>query len=363
MDIDEWLGAEVRVGQKDKTLPDRVQVALKEAFEKDILEEDDLPEDGMSLDEMQLENDLKIVQKGFADGVKLLKTEKFGTDEEKLSAWFRARFSNQSLVQLAGTASKVIMTKEFEDDMAAQGMNGPEDLFMLELALLLGRAVVPSELVGAQYGQPPGAMAGAVQTAKTSKGLGVTKTLDALLLEARKTGDVGPITLHFTQTSNRLSNSSVMPYNGRAANQILAFYNKARSNIRDDMAFIIYLIECRTEYQGRGLPMPRSFDSDLAFSAKEQAEALHRAGRLPSKTLSDVSDTASITSSSIGPSASEAGSGSQMGELLRAVNGLQDGMVGLFGRIEELEKNKKAHRSCQAGVKHVRSRWEAAQAT
>ena len=346
MDIDEWLGAEVRVGQKDKTLPDRVQVALKEAFEKDILEEDDLPEDGMSLDEMQLENDLKIVQKGFADGVKLLKTEKFGTDEEKLSAWFRARFSNQSLVQLAGTASKVIMTKEFEDDMAAQGMNGPEDLFMLELALLLGRAVVPSELVGAQYGQPPGAMAGAVQTAKTSKGLGVTKTLDALLLEARKTGDVGPITLHFTQTSNRLSNSSVMPYNGRAANQILAFYNKARSNIRDDMAFIIYLIECRTEYQGRGLPMPRSFDSDLAFSAKEQAEALHRAGRLPSKTLSDVSDTASITSSSIGPSASEAGSGSQMGELLRAVNGLQDGMVGLFGRIEELEKNKKAPTTC-----------------
>ena len=92
------------------------------------------------------------------------------------------------------------MTRELEDDMAAQGMSGPEDLFMLELALLLGRAVVPSELAGAQYGQPPGAMAGAVASAKTSKGLGVTKTLDALLLEARKTGDVGPVTRHFTET-------------------------------------------------------------------------------------------------------------------------------------------------------------------
>ena len=103
---------------------------------------------------------------------------------------------------------------------------------MLELAQLLGRAVVPSELVGGQYGQPLGAMAGAIATAKTSKGLGVSKTLDALLLEARKTGDVGPVTRHFTETSNRLSNSTLMAYNGRAANQILAFYNKARTNLR-----------------------------------------------------------------------------------------------------------------------------------
>ena len=59
---------------------------------------------------------------------------------------------------------------------------------MLELAQLLGRAVVPSELVGGQHGQPPGAMAGAIASAKTSKGLGVSKTLDALLLENLERG-------------------------------------------------------------------------------------------------------------------------------------------------------------------------------
>ena len=48
MDIDEWLGAEARVGQRNKVLPDRVQAGLKEAWEKGILDEDDLPEDGAS---------------------------------------------------------------------------------------------------------------------------------------------------------------------------------------------------------------------------------------------------------------------------------------------------------------------------
>ena len=147
MDFGEWLGAEVTIGQKAKTLPERVVNALQKVWDEDILEEDDIPEDGTSLDDVQLEHDLKIVQRAFSDGVKLLHAEKFQTDEEKLSAWFRARFSNSSTdspVLLAGTASKVIMTKEFEDDLAMQGMNGPEDLFMLELAQHLGRAVVPS---------------------------------------------------------------------------------------------------------------------------------------------------------------------------------------------------------------------------
>ena len=85
----------MRVGQKDKALPARVQAALKEAWDKDVLEEDDIPEDG-SLGDVQLEEDLRILLKGYADGVRLLKVEKFSTDEEKLSAWFRARFTNQS---------------------------------------------------------------------------------------------------------------------------------------------------------------------------------------------------------------------------------------------------------------------------
>ena len=105
MDIAAWLGAEVRVGQKDKVLPERVQDALAKAWEENVLEEDDIPEDGTTLDEVQLDEDLKILLRAFGDGVKLLKAEKFGTDEEKLTSWFRARFSNQSTVLLAGTAS------------------------------------------------------------------------------------------------------------------------------------------------------------------------------------------------------------------------------------------------------------------
>ena len=174
MDFGEWLGAEVKIGQKDKVLPDRVKVALTEAWDKDILEEDDVPEDGTSLDEVQMENDLKVMLKAYADGVKLLKAERFSTDEEKLSMWFRARFTNTSTVLLAGTASKVIMTKEFEEDMEMQGMSGPEDLFLLELALLLGRAVVPSELAGAQYargGHDPQTVRGGPQAGGEKNGL------------------------------------------------------------------------------------------------------------------------------------------------------------------------------------------------
>ena len=49
MDFDAWLGAEVTVGSRQKGLPERVQTALKKAWEEDVLEEDDVPEDGTQL--------------------------------------------------------------------------------------------------------------------------------------------------------------------------------------------------------------------------------------------------------------------------------------------------------------------------
>ena len=70
-----------------------------------------------SLDDVQLEEDLKILLRPFANGTKVLKADKYATDEEKLSSWFRARFSSKSTVVLAGTASKIIMTPEFAEDM------------------------------------------------------------------------------------------------------------------------------------------------------------------------------------------------------------------------------------------------------
>ena len=57
MDFDSWLGAEVKVGSKLKSLPVRVQNALKEAWSQDVLEEDDVPADDASLDDAQLEAD------------------------------------------------------------------------------------------------------------------------------------------------------------------------------------------------------------------------------------------------------------------------------------------------------------------
>ena len=80
-----------------------------------------------SLDDVQLEEDLKILLRPFANGTKVLKADKYATDEEKLSSWFRARFSSKPTVVLAGTASKIIMTPEFAEDMKEQGMQPPQE--------------------------------------------------------------------------------------------------------------------------------------------------------------------------------------------------------------------------------------------
>ena len=170
MDFDAWLGVEVIVGTKVRVLPDRVKRALAKAWTEDILEEDDVPTG--ALDDADFEDFFATMSRAYADGARLLRAEKYTTDEGKWKTWFTARFSNGSAVLLSGTTSKITITPEFQADMDKQGMSGPEDLLLLELSLLLGRAVVASELAGGNHGQPPGAMAGAVASAKTSKALG-----------------------------------------------------------------------------------------------------------------------------------------------------------------------------------------------
>ena len=83
MDFDEWLGVEVAVGKKSRSLPNRVQEALKKAWEDDVLEEDDVPVETM--DDAQLELDLKVVQRAYIDGTRLLSAERFVTDERQNS--------------------------------------------------------------------------------------------------------------------------------------------------------------------------------------------------------------------------------------------------------------------------------------
>ena len=67
-----------------------------------------------------------------------------------------------------------------------------------------------------------------------------------------------------------------MPCFARAAIQILTFVSKANLNIRDDLAWALYMIEYRVKYMGRGLPLP--FDVELSISAKETAEDGKRKG-------------------------------------------------------------------------------------
>ena len=84
MNFDEWLGVEVQVGKKTRSLPTRVQETLKKAWEDEVLEENDVPTE--SMDDAQLEAELKLVQSAYIDGTRLLSAERFVTDEAKLAS-------------------------------------------------------------------------------------------------------------------------------------------------------------------------------------------------------------------------------------------------------------------------------------
>ena len=58
--------------------------------------------------------------------------------------------------------------------------------------------------------------------------------------------------------------------------------SKADLNIRDDLSWIVYMIEVRQKFMGRGLPV--AFDVELAIAAKETAEDKRRKGTAPRLT-------------------------------------------------------------------------------
>ena len=134
--------------------------------------------------------------------------------------------------------------------------------------------IVPDVLIGLVH-----------RSAKANKGSGRGKTLDTLLSEALCYGDKSEVKRFFTDLCHRLTNSNLMPCFARAAIQILTFVNKADQNIRDDLAWIIYMIEVRMKYMGRGIPFP--FDVELSISAKETAEEKRRKGTCPRTSLVD----------------------------------------------------------------------------
>jgi len=343
-DVDEWLGAEVTIKGKVETLPDRVQEALKKGFEDDLWTEADVPDEGTTLEEADMLARLVLFGAAHEDSCKILKQECYKTDKIRFSRWFRAGYGEE--VILDATLAPVTVTTEFALDMAAQGMTSPGDLFGLELALAVGRPVAAEETLGAAYGRPASSMVGAKDSAKAQKHTGGCKMLDTLLSEARKSGDKTPVMRHFQDLSYRLSNSTIMPYNAKAAVRILTFVNKASQNIREDLAWIIYMQDVRTQYMGRGLPMKDLFDVELAMSAKEQSVELQKKGIAPGSRplpLSELvyggvggsSEMGSICSG-LGPSASVAPS-AVADALTLALRPLQEGLLLLCSRVEGLE--------------------------
>ena len=343
-DVDVWLGAEVTIKGKDETLPDRVQEALKKGFEEDLWTEADVPDEGTTLDEADMLVRLALFGAAHEDSCKILKQECFKTDKIRFARWFRAGYGEE--VTLDATLAPVTVTPEFALDMAAQGMTSPGDLFGLELALAVGRPVAAEETLGAAYGRPASSMVGAKDSAKAQKHTGGCKMLDTLLSEARKSGDKIPVMRHFQDLSYRLSNSTIMPYNAKAAVRILTFVNKASQNIREDLAWIIYMQDVRTQYMGRGLPMKDLFDVELAMSAKEQSVELQKKGIAPGsrpRPLSELvyggvcgdSDVGSF-GPGLGPSAGVAPS-AIADALALALRPLQEGLLLLCTRVEGLE--------------------------
>ena len=365
--MDEWLGVEYGEDTDIIKLPDRLKAALKAGFAKDVWTEEEVPQDDVKLDEVAFAERVDFFADVIDDCHKVTKTDSLKSDKKRFARWLKCGYAEEDDVYQQGVASskKLIITDEFRKDMDTQGMTEPSMLFGLELCVYLGRACALPELEGGAHGQPPSSMKGAINAAKVGKRLGVSKTLDDHLADARKSGDREPVIRHFNETCHRLSNSSNLPYNDKGANRIQTFVNKSKMNVRDPLAWIIYHIECRIKYMGRGYPMPDLFDVELGMSAKEQAEELRAQGLAPGqggvltlgglKAPSQASTLVlgSESGSSVGPSASQASgfSFSQVSQALTAIAGLNTAVSVIMDRLDRVESGVKIDGDATEGRK------------
>ena len=325
-----WLGASVTIAGVDTLLPDRLAKLLVKAFDDGMFGEADVPDSDDVLDEDDIKARLLIWNAVVDDVCKAQSATVLSSEKLRFAAWFRALY--QGVVTLDASKKMVVITKEMAADLAAQSMTTLSELGAFELALALGRAVGPEEVEGFNYGSPYMHMVGAIRSAKANKGSGRGKTLDTLLSEALISGDKSEVKRFFTDLCHRLTNSNLMPCFARAAIQILTFVNKADQNIRDDLAWIIYMIEVRMKYMGRGIPFP--FDVELSISAKETADDKRRKGTGPRGVI--VLDGAGARSTSreclaemLTPAPSPGGA-----SLVAALADLQAGLADIGTRLE-----------------------------
>ena len=279
-----WLGAKVTIINVETALPTRLVKLLVDAFDTGLFDENDVPDAADVLGAEDIKARLLLWSAVIDDACKQATPAVPVLASEKLrfNAWFSALY--QGTVTMNTSSKLVVITPEMDADLKAQGMTTIGELAAFELVLALGRAVGLEETEGFNHGNPYMHMVGAIRSAKVNKGSGRGKTLDMLLGEALLTGDKTEVKRFFTDLCHRLTNSNLMAYYARAAIQILTFVNKADQNIRDELSWIIYLIEVRQKYMGRGLPV--AFDVELAIAAKETAEEKRRKGTAP--RLSDV---------------------------------------------------------------------------
>ena len=326
-----WLGAVVTIAGVSTPLPARLIKLLEVAFGDDLYTEGDVPDATDVLVEEDIKARLLVWNAVIDDVCKAQTSIVLSSEKLRFAAWFRALY--QGVVTMDASQKLVVITKEMAADLSAQQMTTLGELGAFELALALGRAVGPEEVDGFNCGSPYMHMVGAIRSAKANKGSGRGKNLDTLLGEALISGDKSDVKRFFTDLCHRLTNSNLMPCFARAAIQILTFVNKADQNIRDDLAWIIYMIEVRMKYMGRGIPIP--FDVELSISAKETAEDKRRKGTGPRGII--VLDGAGVSRSTtreclaemLTPAPSSGGAG-----LVAALSDLQVGLVDIGARLD-----------------------------
>ena len=98
-----------------------------------------------------------------------------------------------------------------------------------------------------------------------------------------------------------------------------------------------------------------AFDDGALDDGALEAAELYRTGKVSgtAQHLGEIHSTngssfggSVVSEGSLGPSASEAGTFLQMGELVKAVNGLQEGLAAMVGRMDDLENKKSQGVTC-----------------
>ena len=264
-DVDAWLGAVFGEGMGCK-LQDRQQRFLKRAFEDGDWDESDVPEkDERSLTPMVTDAFLGLAR----DGSKALKEEFKANDSQRIKMWLhRLSFGEDESAKDVGPSKKVEepISKQCQEDMAAQGATKLSDLAFLELTLALARSVNDVELEGWKYKGP---VQLSVAGSKVKK-WGI-KTFDDILDEADKAGDLSLVATHIGTVVEILGQSD-HPFAPAASSRILLYYQKACRTFNNQPApTLFYLKQSRSLKVGRGIP--DMFDAEIASRALQMVVA------------------------------------------------------------------------------------------